>query len=55
LHHDLGQAQASQKGRFAALVGPGDDYQIFIVRVGIVPHDFLVHGERQARVAQFPE
>ena len=44
LHHQLGQTDASQKSRFASLVGACDYHEVFIVSIHIVAHNSLFHG-----------
>ena len=54
LHHQLGQPDAAQEGRFPALVRARDDHEQPGVGVDVVADDLALPGERQARVVQSP-
>jgi hypothetical protein len=50
LRHQLSEPQASEKGRLAALIGAGDDDQIFVVRLDVVADDSPVHVQGETDV-----
>ena len=42
LHHQLGHTDASEKCRLSALVRTSDDYEVFMVGIELVAHDFML-------------
>lgn len=46
LHHELGNADASQEGRFATLIGARSDNQVLSMRFDVVADNVLVHADR---------
>jgi hypothetical protein len=47
LHHQLRQSDAAQENGFAALIGAGDDREVFSVGIHIIAYDFFLHGQCQ--------
>ena len=54
LHHQVGEPEASQEGRLATPVGPGDDEEGLAVRVDVVADDPSRNAQAQADVVQPP-
>ncbi len=44
LHHQLCETYASQKNRFTAAVGAGDDQEVFIVSIRIIADNLSFHA-----------
>src|SRR5260370_9237303 len=55
LHHQLSQTDTAQKGRFTALVGAGNNHELFMLSTEIVSYDFRPVAPSQTDIIYFSE
>src|SRR5258708_37196838 len=50
LHHQLSQTDTAQKGRFTALVGAGNNHELFMLSTEIVSYAFRPNAQSQPEI-----